>query len=62
LTSRIESKPKALSIEEIISKKKSKRTAGTKMEKRLRERRYSVQPNFESISRRGPKALHLMLL
>jgi hypothetical protein len=34
----------------------SKRTAGTKMEKRLRERRFSDQPNLESISRGSSKA------
>jgi hypothetical protein len=32
-----------------------KRTAGTKMEKRLRERRSSDQPNLGSISRETPR-------
>jgi hypothetical protein len=36
----------------------SKGTAGTKMEKRLRERRSSDQSNLGSISRGGSKALH----
>jgi hypothetical protein len=34
----------------------SKRTAGTKMEKKLRERQYSDQINFRSTSRGGSKA------
>jgi hypothetical protein len=34
----------------------SKRTAGTKMEKKLRERRSSDLPNLGSISRGGSKA------
>ena len=36
----------------------SKRTAKTKMEKSLRERRSSDQPKLASISRRGSKAWH----
>jgi hypothetical protein len=34
----------------------SKRTAGSKMEKRWRERRFSDRPNLGSISRGGSKA------
>jgi hypothetical protein len=33
-----------------------KRTTGTKMEKRLRERRYSDQFNLTSVLRRGTRA------
>jgi hypothetical protein len=36
----------------------SKRIAGTKMEKRLRERTFSGWPNLESILRGGSKAWH----
>ena len=37
----------------------SERTAGTKMEKRLREKRSGDRPNLRSISREGSKAWDL---